>query len=103
MRWPGNARFGSLQVLQAVAAGHASPAQLLQMPRPTPTRSRLARFSLEWAVPGLGQPGITALSNAAVLPPPPQFALMQGVASAARPEGAEVLARKARLEGRRCR
>ena len=102
MRWPGNARFGSLQVLQAVAAGHASPAQLLQMPRPTPPRSRLARFSLEWAVPGLGQPGTTALSNAAVLPPL-QFALMQGVASAAQAAGAEVLARMARLEGRRCR
>ena len=102
MRWPGNARFGSLQVLQAVAAGHASPAQLLQMPRPTPPRSRLARFSLEWAVPGLGQPGTTALSNPAVLPPL-QFALMQGVASAAPAAGAEVLARMARLEGRRCR
>ena len=72
------------------------------MPRPTPSRSHLARFSLEWAGPGLGQPGTTALSNAAVLPPP-QFALMQGVASAARPAGAEVLARTARLESRRCR
>ena len=102
MRWPGNVRFGSLQVLLAVAAGHANPAQLLQKPRPTPPRSHLARFSLEWAGPGLGQPGTTALSNAAVLPPA-QFALMQGVASAARPAGAEVLARTARLESRRCR